>query len=70
MAQELSACVWSVADYVRYPVHVSDLQRAIWSEERENALTQVAQFPKYFLDFPGFWRRDPAFSQGILETSR
>lgn len=41
MAQGLSACVWSVADYVRYPVHVSDLQRAIWSEERENALTSA-----------------------------
>jgi hypothetical protein len=31
--------LWSVAEYVRYPVHVGALQRAIWSEERENLLT-------------------------------
>jgi hypothetical protein len=31
--------VWSVPEYVRYPVHVSSLQRAIWAERREELLT-------------------------------
>jgi hypothetical protein len=31
--------VWSVLEYVCYPVHVSDLQRTIWLEDRENLLT-------------------------------
>jgi hypothetical protein len=30
--------VWTVLDYVRYPVHASDLQQAIWLEERNDAL--------------------------------
>ncbi len=37
----LSDRVWSVAEYVRYPVHVDDLTRAIWAEEREEALTSA-----------------------------
>jgi hypothetical protein len=37
----LSERVWSVPEYIRYPVHVSDLQHAIWVEERENALTSA-----------------------------
>jgi hypothetical protein len=40
-AQGLSERVWSVQEYLRYPVHVSDLQRAIWAEEREKALTSA-----------------------------
>ncbi|MCA1695685.1 MAG: transposase, partial [Actinobacteria bacterium] len=39
----LSDRVWSVLEYVRYPVHVGDLARSIWSEERENVLTGVLQ---------------------------
>ena len=38
-AQGLSERVWSVQEYIRHPVHVSDLQRAIWAEERQKALT-------------------------------
>jgi len=38
MAAGLTDRVWSMADYVTYPVHVSELQRAIWAEERENVL--------------------------------
>lgn len=38
-AMELTDRVWTVTDYVRYPVHVGELQRAIWAEEHENLLT-------------------------------
>lgn len=38
MAQGLTHQVWSVQEYVRYPVHVGELQRAIWAEEREKVL--------------------------------
>jgi hypothetical protein len=31
--------VWTVVEYVCYPVHVGELQRAIWAEHRENLLT-------------------------------
>jgi hypothetical protein len=41
MAMGLSGHVWSVPEYVRYPVHVSDLDRAIWAEEREEVLTSA-----------------------------
>lgn len=41
MAIGLSERVWSVLDYVRQPVHVSDLDRAIWAEEREEVLTSA-----------------------------
>lgn len=39
MALGLTDRVWSVADYVRHPVHVAAFQRAIWSEGRENLLS-------------------------------
>jgi hypothetical protein len=38
MVQGLTDRVWSVMDYVTYPVHVSDLQRAIWAEDRAKVL--------------------------------
>ena len=41
MAIGLSDHVWTVLEYVRHPVHVSDLDRAIWAEEREAALTSA-----------------------------
>jgi hypothetical protein len=41
MATGLSERVWSVLEYVRYPVHVGDLTRAIWAEEREKVLTSA-----------------------------
>jgi hypothetical protein len=39
MAQGMSDHVWSVAEYVTYPVHVGACQRAIWAEEREKLTT-------------------------------
>jgi len=39
MAQGLAKRVWTVLEYVRYPVHVGELQRAVWAEDRENLLT-------------------------------
>lgn len=41
MVQGLTARVWSVLDYVRYPVHVDALTRAIWAEQRQTALTSA-----------------------------
>lgn len=39
IAMGLTDHAWSIAEYVSYPVHVGDLRRAIWSEDRENLLT-------------------------------
>lgn len=41
MAMGLSDRVWSVLEYIRFPVHVSDLDRAIWAEDREQVLTSA-----------------------------
>ncbi len=41
MAMGLSDRIWSVLEYVRYPVHVSALDRAIWAEERQEVLTSA-----------------------------
>ena len=41
MAQGLTDHAWSVPEYVRYPVHVSELDRAIWQEERQEVLTSA-----------------------------
>jgi len=41
MAQGLADRVWSVLQYVRHPVHVDGLTRAIWAEERVDALTSA-----------------------------
>jgi len=46
MAQGLADRVWSVREYVTYPVHVSDLQRAIWAEERQKVLTSPLEGKK------------------------
>jgi hypothetical protein len=46
MAMGLSVRVWSVLQYVRHPVHVDDLTRAIWAEEREEALTSALDHQK------------------------
>jgi hypothetical protein len=45
-ALALTECVWSVADYGSYPVHVSDLQRQLWADERENMLTSPLERKK------------------------
>jgi hypothetical protein len=39
MAMELTKQVWTVVEYIRYPVHIGALQRAIWAEDREKILT-------------------------------
>ncbi|RUL82802.1 hypothetical protein [Tautonia sociabilis] len=41
MAIGLTDRVWSVLDYIRHPVHVDDLTRAIWSEERQDVSTSA-----------------------------
>jgi len=41
MVLELAQEVWSVRQYVLCPVHVSDLQRAIWAEDRQEWLTSA-----------------------------
>jgi hypothetical protein len=41
MATGLGEHVWSTLEYIRYPVHVDDLTRAIWAEEREEVLTSA-----------------------------
>jgi len=38
MALGLAEKVWSVLQYVWYPVHVSELQRQMWLEQRSKAL--------------------------------
>ena len=39
MAMGLTDHCWTVPDYVQYPVHVGEFQRAVWAEDRENLLT-------------------------------
>ena len=39
MAMGLTDRVWTVLEYLCYPVHVGELQRALWAEHRENLLT-------------------------------
>jgi IS1 family transposase len=41
MAEGLTDHAWSVSDYVRYPVHVSDLMRDIWADDRQNVITSA-----------------------------
>jgi hypothetical protein len=38
MVLGLAKHVWTVLEYIRYPMHVSGLQRKQWAEKRENAL--------------------------------
>jgi len=41
MALGLAAAAWTVDQYIAHPVHVSDLQRGIWAEERQSWLTSA-----------------------------
>lgn len=41
MAIGLADRVWSVLEYIRHPVHVDDLTRAVWAEERQVVLTSA-----------------------------
>jgi hypothetical protein len=38
MALGLSSKVWTVLKYILYPVHVSDLIRISWAEQRNSVL--------------------------------
>jgi hypothetical protein len=46
MALGVSDHPWSIPEYLCYPVHVSDLQRDIWAEERNAA--QESALDQYF----------------------
>jgi hypothetical protein len=39
MVMGLAETIWSVREYVLYPVHVATWQRAVWAEDREMLLT-------------------------------
>ena len=43
MVLGLAEKVWSVLEYIRYPTHVSDLQRQYWSEQRKDALESALE---------------------------
>lgn len=43
MAAGLAEHVWSVQEYVRNVVHVSELQRQIWAEDRDSLLTSATK---------------------------
>ena len=46
MALGLAEKVWAVMDYVLYPVHVSDLQRWDWAEQRNSVLESAVDVYK------------------------
>jgi hypothetical protein len=43
MVLGLAEKVWSVLEYIRYPTHVSDLQRQCWSEQHKDALESALE---------------------------
>lgn len=43
MVLGLTKKVWSVLEYIRYPVHVSDLQREQWAEHRKDVLESALE---------------------------
>ena len=47
MVEGLTDHVWSVQEYVNYPVHVGELQRAIWAEDREKVLRSALEGQKH-----------------------
>jgi len=52
MALGLTDRVWSVLKYVLYPVHVSDLQRRDWAEQRNRLLESAVDAYKYSKALP------------------
>jgi Integrase core domain len=52
MAMGLADHMWSVRDYVGYPVHVGDWQRALWVEQRKNLLTTGLNRQKHRTTLP------------------
>lgn len=47
MALGLADALWPVRRYIAHPVHVSDLQRAIWAEDRQTWLTSALDARKH-----------------------
>jgi hypothetical protein len=54
MAAGSSERIWSVLEYIRYPVHVDNLTHAIWAEEREMILTSALEREKPRKPVPSF----------------
>ena len=52
MALGLSEAVWTVRRYVEQPVHVSDLQRDLWAEQRKSALESALEAHKRKIPLP------------------
>jgi hypothetical protein len=46
MAMRLTDHIWTVLEYIRCPVHVDDLKREIWAEERQEVLTSALEREK------------------------
>jgi hypothetical protein len=46
MALRPSKHIWTVLKYIRQPVHVDDLTREIWAEERQEVLTSALERKK------------------------
>lgn len=44
MVLGLTKHIWTVLEYVRHPVHISDLQRRCWVEQRQDALLSALDF--------------------------
>jgi hypothetical protein len=34
--------IWTALEYITYPVHVDDLEREVWAEERRELLTAAS----------------------------
>lgn len=52
IAMGLTDHLWTVLEYVLYPVHVGESQRAIWSESLENLLTHGLNRRKHPIPLP------------------
>jgi hypothetical protein len=52
MVMGLAKKIWSVQDYVLYPVHVATWQRALWAEHREMLLTTGLNGQKHHKPLP------------------
>jgi len=46
MAMRLTDHIWTVSEYIRYPVHVDELTREIWAEERQEKLRSALERKK------------------------
>jgi len=52
MALGLAEELWTVRRYVNHPVHVSDLQRDLWAEQRQDLLTSALEARKRMKQLP------------------